>query len=74
MKITKVYLWDNGAVMVFDENDNQMPDYQGMHGQVADLILCNAPDDTTFFYSTWQSPGKKSLTREQFKKGVEDAR
>ena len=37
-RITKVYVFGNGMVMVFDQNGQQMPDYQGRVEQVRDKI------------------------------------
>lgn len=68
--IKKVYLWTNGAVTVFDENGEQVERYQGMHAQVADLVLCNDTPETEYYLNSWQEAGMKKITRDDFKKGI----
>jgi len=38
-----------GNVMVFDENGEQMPEYQGKHEDMKECILRNAPPEALFF-------------------------
>jgi hypothetical protein len=57
-------------VMVFDENGNQIEQFQGTHAMVKDLILCNDCTDTEYFINEWQTPGKKKITRDEFEKGL----
>jgi hypothetical protein len=54
--ISKVYLWQNGFVMVFDQNGEQMPDYQGRLDHqydrgvsVFELVQRDKTDKTEFF-------------------------
>lgn len=65
--IKKVYLWDNNAVTVFDENGAQLPQYQGMLSMVRDLILCAAADDAEYYLSSWKEASNKKITKEEFK-------
>lgn len=41
----------DNMVMVFDENGEQMTEYQGKYNEVKDEILKDAPGDATFYYS-----------------------
>jgi hypothetical protein len=43
-KITTIIQWQDGMVMVFDEDGEQMPQYQGRVDDVRDKILKVAPD------------------------------
>ncbi len=45
--ITSVILWTNGMVAVFDQDGNQMPEYQGHYGGVKNKILQE-------FHREWQ--------------------
>ncbi len=38
----------NDMVMVFDEDGEQMPEYQGSYGDVKERILANAPPGSVF--------------------------
>lgn len=64
--IDKVYVWDNNAVMVFDENGNQMQLFQGELAAVRDLILANSSPTTKFFLASWSEAAHQPITREQF--------
>lgn len=48
MAIRNVYVWDNGMVMVFDENGQQMPDYQARIDEVWSEIERDKDSDTVF--------------------------
>ena len=41
--ITTVIEWQNGMVMVFDQNGEQMPEFQGRVTDVKDKIVAAAP-------------------------------
>lgn len=38
----------NNMVLVFDEDDEQVPEYQGKYEEVRERILRDAPPDTIF--------------------------
>ncbi|OGO18635.1 MAG: hypothetical protein A2Z15_05485 [Chloroflexi bacterium RBG_16_50_11] len=46
--IKRVIRTDNDTVMVFDENGEQMPRYQGNYCRVKELVLADAPADAIF--------------------------
>lgn len=54
-EIRKVYKWQNGMVMVFDQFGEQMPDYQGRYEEVREKILSDASVKTEFFVADWRS-------------------
>ena len=41
--LTNCYHFQNGMVMAFDQNGEQMPDYQGRLSDVQDKIKCDFP-------------------------------
>ncbi len=43
-RISNVYRWQNGMVMVFDQYGNQMPKYQGKWSECSEAILRDKPD------------------------------
>lgn len=61
--IRKVILWQNGMVMVFDENGQQMSDYQGPKEEVWEKILRDAPQDASFEGGTWATGEMKPISR-----------
>jgi hypothetical protein len=48
--IRSVIRCPNDMVLVFDGNDEQIPEYQGRYQEVRELILKDAPPDTVFGY------------------------
>ncbi len=45
--------FSNGIVLCFDENGEQMPEYQGRYEEVKDKILADAPQSARFFRAVW---------------------
>lgn len=41
---------ENGMVMIFNENGEQIPEYQGPYPLVKESILKDAPPDAVFAY------------------------
>ena len=48
--IKTVFRCQNGMVMVFDEDGEQIPKYQGMYEEVKESILRDAPPEARFGY------------------------
>ncbi|MGD0794235.1 MAG: hypothetical protein ABR958_01390 [Dehalococcoidales bacterium] len=46
--INKIIRLRNNVVMVFDEQGEQLPEYQGLYGDVREKILANAPAGAVF--------------------------
>lgn len=46
--IKSVIKSEKGMVMVFDENGEQVTEYQGMYEEVKEKILRHAPSDASF--------------------------
>lgn len=42
-RVKSAYLWANGMLMVFDENGQQIPEYQGPVGEVGDKLAAVFP-------------------------------
>lgn len=51
--INEVIRFQNGMVLVFDEKEEQMPEFQGRYEQVRVKILARAPKSAKFFHGTW---------------------
>lgn len=51
--IRHVTRWSNGMVTVFDENGQQLPEYQGKYEDVREKILRDAPPDAEFNTGAW---------------------
>lgn len=64
MKIKHVYIFANGMVCVFDENDHQVPRLQGVIFEVMKKIGKEADEDTMFKIHAWsfKEPVAKSRT------------
>lgn len=52
----------NDMVMVFDENGEQLPDYQGHYRDVKDRILADAPPGSVFNHWFGHEPGPEMVT------------
>jgi hypothetical protein len=46
--ISEVIRLKNDMVMVFDEEGEQLPEYQGLYAEVKDRILADAPAGAVF--------------------------
>jgi hypothetical protein len=56
LKITNVYKFANGMVIVFDQHGQQMPEYQGRYEDVIDKI--RAAYDGPIDERSWSTPGR----------------
>lgn len=56
----------NDMVMVFDENGEQLPEYQGNYIEVKDLILRDVESDTTFSHTVDTGPGFTVVQKEDW--------
>ena len=50
--INQVIRFQNDMVLVFDENGEQMPEFQGRYQDVRVKILARAPRSTKFYHVT----------------------
>jgi len=57
--INEVIRLDNGMVLVFDENGEQMPEFQRKYQDVRVKILARAPKGAKFYLGTWKEPWKE---------------
>jgi hypothetical protein len=62
--IRSVYKWDNSMVMVFDDDGQQLPEYQGHVARVRARILRDAGDDAEFFSGVWRAHTVQPIERE----------
>lgn len=53
--IHSVYVWDNAMVMVFDQNGQQLADYQGKATDVLPKVLAEAPVGAVFYRGVWHN-------------------
>ena len=58
--IAHVYLWDNNMVMTFDQNGQQMPEYQGTKEEVWEKIMRDKTDETVIGGADWAEYRGKS--------------
>jgi len=63
--IQNVIKFRNGVVIVFDQDGEQIPEYQGHYDQVRDMILKDAPPTASFYQAEFQLHGD-SIPREQW--------
>jgi hypothetical protein len=57
--INQVIRFQNDMVLVFDENGEQIPEFQGRYQDVRVKILARAPKEAKFYLGTW--PQGRSL-------------
>jgi hypothetical protein len=53
MKVKRVIRWQNGMVMVFGTDGEQISELQGRYSEVKDRVLAAADDKTEFRYGVW---------------------
>jgi len=54
----------NDMVMVFDENGEELPEYQGYYNHVKDRIIANARAESVFNHWFGHSPKPEGVTLE----------
>ena len=52
-KIKRLYLWSNGMVMAFDDNWEQIPEFQGKAKDVLGLALDALSDRSVCYMGQW---------------------
>ena len=63
--IQNVIKFQNGVVIVFDQDGEQIPEYQGHYDQVRDLILRDAPESAKFYHAVFNL-SDKPVAREEW--------
>ena len=56
----------NNRVMVFDENGEQIPKYQGKYKEMKESILKDAPPDTIFAHGFTDAGELLKVSREEW--------
>ena len=56
----------NNMVMVFNENGEQIPEYQGQYEEVKEHILKNAPPQTIFGHWIDYEADVRTVSREEW--------
>ena len=64
--IKSVIRCPNGMVLVFDEDGEQVPEYQGYYTDVRASILRDTPPDTVFSYFHDTAPRFEDVPREDW--------
>jgi hypothetical protein len=64
--IKSVIRCPNDMVLVFDDDEEQVPEYQGWYQQVMDAILRDAPPSTIFGYWFNYESDVATLPREEW--------
>ena len=64
--IKSVVRCQNDLVIVFDENGEQVPEYQGYYSDVRTSILRDSPPDTVFSYFLDTLPRFEDISREEW--------
>ena len=53
----------NDMVLVFDEQGEQMPQFQGRYEAVRAKILARAPKEAMFYHGTWNPLGGQNFIK-----------
>ena len=61
--ISVVIKFENGMVLVFDENGKQMPEFEGKYQDVRVKILARAPKGAKFYHGTWNLLGGQNFIK-----------
>jgi hypothetical protein len=64
--IKSVIRCPNDMVVVFDENDEQIPEYQGRYEEVKERILQDAPPEAVFGHWLDYESDIKTVPREEW--------
>ncbi len=66
MAVKTIIRLKNDVVMVFDADDEQVPEYQGSYDAVRDMILKYAPGDAVFAHWFGYSREPEIVARESW--------
>ena len=61
--INQVIRFQNDMVLVFDENGEQIPEFQGRYQDVRVKILARAPKGAKFYHGTWNPLGGQNFIK-----------
>ena len=64
--IKTVIKFQSNMVMVFDENGEQIPEYQGQYAEVKESVLKDAPIDAVFAHGFNDAGGLRQVPREEW--------
>jgi len=64
--IKSVIRCPNDMVLVFDDDEEQIPEYEGWYQQVRELILSDAPQEAVFGYWFNYESDITTLPREEW--------
>jgi len=64
--IKSVIRCPNDMVMVFDENEEQIPEYQGQYQEVKERILKDAPPEAVFGHWFDYETDIRTVSREEW--------
>ena len=64
--IQMIICFQNGMVMVFDEKEEQIPEYQGKYEDVRESILRDAPPDAIFSHWFGDATEPHIVSREEW--------
>jgi hypothetical protein len=64
--IKSVIRCPNNKVVVFDENDEQIPEYQGQYEELKKRILKDAPSEAVFGHWSDYETDIKTVSREEW--------
>jgi hypothetical protein len=65
MRIAGVYVFTNGVTMVFGEDGEQMPQFQGTLLEKKSAILNVSDESTEFHFAKWNGPSMR-LSHDEF--------
>ncbi len=65
--ISRVYLWQNGMLMVFDGDGQQIETLQRRAADCAAEIYAQSTDETRFFVGCWNASSVQPVSREEWK-------
>ena len=65
-RIARIYIWQDGNVLVFNHSGQSLPELEGAYDQVRNGLLARLPEEVVFRWGDMNSTELFTITRQQF--------
>ncbi len=65
-RIARIYIWQDGKVLVFNHSGQTLPELEGAYDQVRNGLLARLPEEVVFRWGDMNTTELSTITRQQF--------
>ena len=73
-RIARIYIWEDGNVLVFNHSGQSLPELEGAYDQVRNGLLARLPEEVVFRWGDVDTTELRTITRQQFEQWQPDWR